>query len=382
MRSPYTQNTFLFEIMPDIFLIIIGLAVLGIMAYLATQLQQLKKPQETGEQKMMLELLEGLRRTIQDGDNKNRVEMQAKMDKIVLHLTEHQHRSLDTIQKQFGQSAKIIEEVTKKLTQLDDTNKQVVGFAEQMKSLENILKNPKQRGVLGEYLLESLLGNILAPQQFQMQYKFKNGEIVDAAIFYKNQIIPVDAKFSLEKYNLLMQENDKKRRENLEKEFKMDLKNRIDETSKYIRPTENTTDFAFMFIPAEGIYYNLLVYNVGTVEVNTQDLVEYAFKKHVIIVSPTSFFAYLETVLQGLKQQKMEESVQDIVKRVGELGRHLNSYQSFMIKLGNNLGTSVSMYNQAAGEFKKIDKDVYKITKGEEGGKIAEMMMLEKPLQD
>lgn len=357
---------------------IIGIAIVGALIYLISELQKLKTPQDDQSQKLMLDVMEKLRVSVQDGDDKTRKSLQDQLDKMTKQLAEHQKGSLDTLQKQFGQSAKIIEEVTKKLTMLDETNKQVVGFAEQMKSLENILKNPKQRGILGEYLLESLLGNILAPEQFQMQYKFKNGEIVDSVIFFKDKIIPIDAKFSLEKYNMIMQENDKRRREQLEKEFKVDLKNRIDETSKYIRPIENTTDFAFMFIPAEGIYYNLLVYNVGTVEVNTQDLVEYAFKKHVIIVSPTSFFAYLETVLQGLKALKMEESVQEIVKRVGELGRHLKSYQTFMVKLGNNLGTSVSMYNQASHEFKKIDKDVYKISDG--GTEIgADLPLLEKP---
>lgn len=362
----------------EILYVIIGLAIVGALVYLISELQKLKQPQDDQSQKLMLDVMEKLRVSVQDGDDKTRKALQDQLDKMTKQLAEHQKGSLDTLQKQFGQSAKIIEEVTQKLTKLDETNKQVVGFAEQMKSLENILKNPKQRGILGEYLLESLLGNILAPEQFQMQYKFKNGEIVDSVIFFKDKIIPIDAKFSLEKYNMIMQENDKKRRETLEKEFKVDLKNRIDETSKYIRPIENTTDFAFMFIPAEGIYYNLLVYNVGTVEVNTQDLVEYAFKKHVIIVSPTSFFAYLETVLQGLKALKMEESVQEIVKRVGELGRHLKSYQTFMVKLGNNLGTSVSMYNQASHEFKKIDKDVYKISDGNtEIG--AELPLLEKP---
>lgn len=362
----------------EILYVIIGLAIVGALIYLISELQKLKTPQDDQSQKLMLDVMEKLRASVQDGDDKTRKALQDQLDKMTKQLAEHQKGSLDTLQKQFWQSAKIIEEVTQKLTKLDETNKQVVGFAEQMKSLENILKNPKQRGILGEYLLESLLGNILAPEQFQMQYKFKNGEIVDSVIFFKDKIIPIDAKFSLEKYNMIMQENDKKRRETLEKEFKVDLKNRIDETSKYIRPIENTTDFAFMFIPAEGIYYNLLVYNVGTVEVNTQDLVEYAFKKHVIIVSPTSFFAYLETVLQGLKALKMEESVQEIVKRVGELGRHLKSYQTFMVKLGNNLGTSVSMYNQASHEFKKIDKDVYKISDGNtEIG--AELPLLEKP---
>ena len=362
----------------EILYVLIGLAIVGALVYLISELRVMKQPADAGSQKLMLDVMEKLRTSVQDGDDKTRKAMQDQLDKMTKQLSEHQRGSLDTMQKQFGQSAKIIEEVTKKLTKLDETNKQVVGFAEQMKSLEDILKNPKQRGILGEYLLESLLGNILAPGQFQMQYKFKNGEIVDAVIFFNGKIIPIDAKFSLEKYNMIMKENDKKRREAHEKEFKADLKNRIDETSKYIRPIENTTEFAFMFIPAEGIYHNLLVYNVGTVDVNTQDLIEYAFKKHVIIVSPTSFFAYLETVLQGLKALKMEESVQEIVKKVGELGLHLSSYQTFMGKLGSNLGTTVSMYNQAAHEFKKIDKDVYKISDGKQLVGV-DLPLLEKP---
>jgi DNA recombination protein RmuC len=246
----------------------------------------------------------------------------------------------------------------------------VLGFSEQMQSLENILKNPKQRGILGEYFLETLLGHVLQPNQYKMQYKFENGEIVDAAIFFKDKIIPIDAKFSLEKYNKIMEEKDTKKREKLEKDFKLDIKNRIDETFKYIRPKEGTTDFAFMFIPAEGIYYNLLVYKVGTLDINANDLIEYAFKKHVIIVSPTSFFAYLETVLQGLKALKMEESVKEIIKKVGDLGKHIGTYDTYMQKMGTNLGTTVNMYNNAYTEFKKIDKDVYKITEGKSGGGI------------
>ena len=366
----------------DSLLIFLVLGLLGAVAYLIFQLRGISSPKEDASQKIMLEVIENLRKSMQESDVKGRRELNERFDSITKQLMSSQHRSVETLQKQFGQSAKIIEEVTRKLTKLDETNKQVVGFAEQMKSLENILKNPKQRGILGEYFLETLLGNVLAPNQYKMQYKFKDGEIVDSVIYFKDKLIPVDAKFSLEKYNLLMQEHDKDKRDKLEKEFKGDLKNRIDETSKYIRPNEDTTDFAFMFLPAEGIYYNLLVYNVGAVEVNAQDLIEYAFKKHVIIVSPTSFFAYLETVLQGLKALKMEESVKDIVKKVGELGRHMGADENYMTKLGGHLGTTVNMYNSATSEFRKIDKDVYKITDGEEGGKLPSEVLtpVEKPL--
>ncbi len=256
-------------------------------------------------------------------------------------------------------------DVREKLTKLDATNTQVVNFATQLQSLENILKNPKQRGILGEYFLEALLGNILQPKQYQMQYKFPNGEIVDAVVFIKDQIVPIDAKFSLEKFNLIQEAKDKEVREKLEKEFKIDIKNRIDETAKYIRPEENTTDFAFMFIPAEGVFYSLLMYKVGSAEISSKDLIEYAFSKKVIIVSPTSFFAYLQTVLQALKSLKVEESVKDIIKHVQKLDRHVKTYNDIYEGLGKNLSATVNKYNTGYQEIKKIDKDVANITSGE-----------------
>lgn len=282
-----------------------------------------------------------------------------------------------SMQKQYGISTRLVADVTEKLAKLEETNKNVMGFAEQLQSLEDILKNPKQRGVLGEYYLETVLKNVLPPAAYQMQYKFKDGEIVDAVIFVKDKIIPIDSKFSLENYNRLLQERDQANKEALEKQFKIDLKNRIDETSKYIRPNENTMEFAFMFIPAEAIYYDLLVNQVGAVKVNTRDLVEYAFKeKRVIIVSPTSFFAYLQTVLQGLRAMQIEESAKEIRKNVELLQKHLLSYEDYLKKLGNHLGTAVNTYNSGYVEFRKIDKDVARVTGGES---TVEPLQLDKP---
>lgn len=354
-------------------LIIIGLAILGALALLILKLKDLKK--EPQDQKLIFDYIEALRKDLRESGVENRKEAQEKLDKIDERIAKGLKHSTETLQQQFSQSARLIQDVTKQLTQLDQTNKQVLNFSEKMQSLENILKNPKQRGILGEYFLESLLSHVLAPNQYQMQYSFKNGEIVDAVIFFKDKIIPIDAKFSLEKYNKIMDEQEEIKREKLEKEFKMDVKIRIDETSKYIRSNEDTTDFAFMFIPAEGIYYNLLIYKTGTLDINANDLIEYAFKKHVIIVSPTSFFAYLQTVLQGLKAMKMEESVKEIIKKVGDLGKHLSGYETYMQKVGSNLGTTVNMYNSAYKEFKKIDKDVYSITDGESGGAVTPLLV-------
>ena len=194
-----------------------------------------------------------------------------------------------SVREQFGESQKLIKEITAELVHVKETSRQVVGFAEQLQNLQDILQNPKQRGVLGEYFLQTVLENVFPPGRFKMQYKFENGDIVDAVIFLdKNKILPIDSKFSLENYNRILETRDSLERERLEKLFKQDLKNRIDETSKYIRPSENTMDFAFMFIPSEAIYYDLLINQVGSVKTNTRDLIEYAFKnKRVIMVSPT-----------------------------------------------------------------------------------------------
>ncbi|OGZ37301.1 MAG: hypothetical protein A3D38_00030 [Candidatus Portnoybacteria bacterium RIFCSPHIGHO2_02_FULL_40_23] len=304
--------------------------------------------------------------------------LQQQINQVNQVLDSKLSKSNKSMRIQFQESAKIIRDVTEKLTKLDDTNKQVVGFAQQLQSLENILTNPKQRGILGEYYLETVLKNVLPPNAYQLQYAFDDGEVVDAAIFIKDKIIPVDSKFSLENYNRIVQEKNEAERNKLEKQFKLDLKTRIDETAKYIKPNKGTMDFAFMFIPAEGIYYDLLINQVGAVKVATRDLIEYAFRdKHVIIVSPTSFHAYLQTVLQGLRALQIEESAVEIRKRVEMLAMHLRSYEEYMQKLGNNLGTTVNMYNNAYKEFGKIDKDVVKITG--EGKSEMEIQQIEKP---
>ena len=308
-------------------------------------------------------------------DNQSNLMLQNQMNEMARVLDKRMSESSAMFQNQFGQSARIIRDVTERLTKLDETNKQVVNFADQLKNLQDILKNPKQRGILGEYYLETVLKNVMPPNNFKMQYEFKDGTIVDAAIFVGKKIIPVDSKFSLENYNRLLETRDENEKTRLENQFRQDLKNRIDETSKYVKPSENTMDFAFMFIPSEAVFYDVLINKVGSV--NAKDLVEYAFNdKKVIIVSPTSFFAYLQTVLQGLRALQIEESAKEIRKRVEELRRHIGSYENYMKKLGTHLGTTVGMYNSASKEFGKIDKDVMRIS-GKSAG--IEPMVLDKP---
>jgi DNA recombination protein RmuC len=328
-----------------------GVVIVGFGVALCAMNQRLKDLKNSSA----VELLKGDVTELSRGIN--------NLQQTVGDKLEHNNLSMQTsMQKQLSESAKLVSDVTQRLAKLDETNRRVVGVADELKTLQNVLQNPKQRGVFGEYYLESVLDNILPIKNYQMQYKFKDGEIVDAVVFLdKGQILPIDSKFSLENYNRMVGENSKPEREKLLAKVRNDLKNRIDETSKYIRPSEKTMDFAFMFIPSESLYYDLLIGDVGTGS-SARDLIEYAFRdKKVIIVSPTSFMAYLQTVLQGLRSLQIEEQAKDIQIRVGQLGQHIGRFDEFMGKLGRSLSQTVGHYNEAHKELGKVDKDVVKI---------------------
>lgn len=274
---------------------------------------------------------------------------------------EQAERLISTISKQVSEQ---LLEVTKEQTKTNEATTRFMTIAEQLANLEKVLKHQKQRGNLGEASLELILGNILPPGSYKMQYEFPGGETVDAVVVTKEGVIPIDAKFSLDNYQRLVNAIDDAQREELEKQFKNDLKMRIDECAKYVRVKDGTLPFAFMYIPAEAIYYDLLINEVGSVKVNTRNLIDYAYnEKKVIIVSPTTFAAYLQSVLYGFKAFKIEETAKDIAKNVESLGRHVKAYEDYYKKLGNSLSTTVNHFNVGYKELGKIDKDVLRITK-------------------
>ena len=333
---------------------------------------QLQKKQNNDPTSLFFEMnkqlrddIEKMRKSVESSSGENRKEIQQKLDGIHKGMDDFQKHTKDSLQKQFKDTANIITNVSERLKGLEVTNKQVLSFTEQMKSLEKILQNPKQRGIFGEIQLSNLLANVLPPDHYQMQYSFKNGDKVDAVLFYNDFVVPIDSKFSLENYNKMVEEDNSDRKIDFENEFKKDIKNRINETAKYIRPNENTTEYAFMFIPADGLYQSLLSNKVGTLEVNSKNLIEYAFNKKVMIVSPMSLFPYLQTALKALNELKMEANIEVIKKNLYNLTNHLKAYEDCIQRLGKNLGTVVNQYNEASSEFKKIDKDVIKISSGE-----------------
>ena len=308
--------------------------------------------------------IQNIRKEISDNSEKSRLEIESKLKIINKEISDFQISSKSTMQKQFADSNKIIKDVTNELAKIKGTNEQVLSFANQMKSLEKILGNQKQRGIFGEIQLENLLSNVLPPEIFQMQYSFRNGEMVDAIIKVNDNIIPIDAKFSLDNYNRMIESSDENEIKVLEKKFKEDIKSRIDETSKYIKPQEKTLDYAFMFIPADGLYQDLLNSRVGSLKINSNELVSYAYLKKVMIVSPMSLFPMLQITMKALNNLKFEKEIDTVIKNVRNLSNHLASYQLYHDKLGNTLKTVVNHYNKTSDEFGKIDKDISRISNG------------------
>lgn len=312
-------------------------------------------------------------------------ELSKTMDSKLGETSKHMH---ETVRNQFHDSQRLIKEINDQVNkQLQDVNKgqvemkersnQIFTIAEQLQDLQRTLKSQKERGNFGEQSLELILSNILPPDVYQIQYRFSDNTVVDAVIHARDGMIPVDAKFSLESYNQLINEDDEEIKNRYAKRFKEDLKKRIDETAKYINPKEGTLPFAFMFIPAEGIYYDLLINRVGGTDVNARNLVDYAMNdKKVIIVSPTTFYAYLQSVLYGFNAFQIEKNAEKIQKNVGDLSRHIKKYDEYFKKIGISLKTTVNHYNSADKELMKIDKDVTRITGSAVG---VEALQIDKP---
>jgi len=234
-------------------------------------------------------------------------------------------------------------------------------IAAELKTLQNVLQNPKQRGVLGEYYLEQILKNTLPPGTFQLQYKLGEGTIVDAVVKLDDKVLPIDSKFSLENYNRLIDAKEAERPA-LERAFKEDLKRRIDETSKYIKPGKGTLDQALMFIPSEAIYYDLLANKVGLGGVSGRNLMQYAaVDKKVTIVGPSTLSAMLQTIVQGLRSIEIHKDTEKIRKNIEQLSKHLVAHNGYMLKLGSSLGTTVGHFNTTYKELGKIDRDIVKI---------------------
>lgn len=345
--------------------IILAAIILGFLVTIAVMVQQSKGSNNDSANNLLKQDLTNLSEGLQKLNDGLKDTLTTRLDK-----------NQEQMNKQYEASAKIIRDVTQRLTELDKTNRQVGDIAGELKSLQNVLQNPKQRGVLGEFYLEQILQNVLPPGSYKLQHKIAEGLVVDAAILMDDKILPIDSKFSLENYNRLVEAKGEQRAR-LEKLFKEDLKRRIDETAKYIQPKKGTLDQALMFIPSEAIYYDLLANKVGASGVSGRDLMQYAaVDKHVSIVGPSTLSAMLQIISQGLKSMEIQKDTEVIRKNIEQLQKHLLAYDVHYKRIGNSLSATVGHYNHASKELGKIDKDIVKIGGGEQ---VLDPLLIDRP---
>lgn len=255
------------------------------------------------------------------------------------------------ISQNLGSTASVFGNVKEQLGRLEVTNKQIVDISRDISSLQELLRAPKFRGAMGEVLLENLLSQVLPKQHYDTQYRFKSGDAVDAIIRLGERLVPVDAKFSLENFQKMLETQDEQAKTVLRRKFISDVKNRIDEvSSKYILPQENTYDFALMYIPAENVYYEVII---------KEDIFSYSMSKKVIPVSPNTFYAYLQVICLGLKGLKVEENAKNILKSLSALGIEIDKFKEEFNTLGSHINNANSKYLDSQ---KRLDKVADKLT--------------------
>ena len=252
-----------------------------------------------------------------------------------------------------GSATNVFGNVKEQLGRLEETNKQIVHISKDISSLQELLRAPKFRGAMGEVLLENLLSQVLPKDHYATQYRFKSGEAVDAVIKLGERIVPVDAKFSLENFQKMLEAQDEPLKINLRKKFIQDVKNRIDEvSSKYILPQENTYDFALMYIPAENVYYEVVI---------KEDIFAYSMSKKVIPVSPNTFYAYLQVICLGLKGLKVEENAKAILKSLSALEIEIDRFKEEFNILGSHLVNANTKYTDSQKRLDKVSDKLVNI---------------------
>lgn len=297
--------------------------VIGVVAvlifWLNKKLSELSQNSKPGE-----ELLEWLKSTSQRMDDQNK------------HFTQTLQISTKTLNERLDNAARVISQVQRNIGEMSEIGRG-------MKDLQEFLRSPKLRGNIGEQVLKELLGQMLPKQSFHLQYAFKSGAMVDAAIKTAAGIIPVDSKFPMENFRKMMAVQDEAEKKMVEKEFVRDVKKHVDDISKkYILTDEGTIDYALMYIPSEAVYYEI---------VNNSELFDYAGSKRVLPVSPVTFYAYMKAILMSFEGQKIEARARQILSSIRAVQKDYNKVEENLGVLGRHIQNSYNQMNNVLSGF-------------------------------
>lgn len=273
--------------------------------------------------------------------------------KLGMESSKNINDRLDTAAKVFG-------ELQNKLGKLEEANEKIFNVGRDISSLQEILKKPKARGSLGEFFLADLLGEMLPHNRFELQYRFKNNEIVDAVIHIGDSILAIDSKFPLDNFQRLLERDKVEDRIPFKKMFVQDVKKHIDAIAKkYIQPAEGTFDFAFMYIMAENVFYEVITGDEdSSAELTLQ---EYALKKRIILVSPNSFYAYLAVLMQALRGERLQKNIHQIITQIRQLTIELGKFRSDFDKIGHHLHNLRTSYEASEKHLERYQDRLEKI---------------------
>ncbi len=269
-----------------------------------------------------------------------------------------------TVGNRLDNATKIYGDVANTLGKLQEANQQLLEVGRSIAGLQELLRAPKFRGELGEDMLENILAQVLPKEYYQLQYRFRTGETVDAVIRLAGHLVPVDSKFSMENFQKMMAQDNENERNMYRKNFIRDVKKRIDEVaSKYILPDEGTFDFALMYIYAEGVYYETII---------KEDLLKYALQKKVIPVSPNTFYAYLQVICLGLRGMKIESNIKRVIDSLSRLQIDLGKFKEDFRVMGGHLRNAATKYEEADRKLERFSDKLTSIEQTKQVEKLEE----------
>jgi len=281
--------------------------------------------------------------------------MQQQLDALREQLSTSLSQNTGTINQRLDHAARLYGDLRNQLGRLSEANAQIQAMVKDVSSLQDILRPPKLRGGMGEVLLENLLREILPPERFELQHRFRTGHIVDGVIRLKEGLVPVDAKFPLENFRRMLEAKTDEERKGARREFSRNVKKHIDDIhEKYILTEEGTFPFALMYIPAENVYYETII--KGEEDDNEKALYAYATTKQVMPVSPNSFYAYLLTLAQGFRGLKIEERALEIINHLNRLRQELDRFTEDFHKVGMHLANAQTRFGEAEKRLTRFDE--------------------------
>ena len=326
---------------------------------------------------LMQQEVESLRGQLTEAMQRNQETVNQQLNQVTFQVnsqlnqvTQQLQRSTGDLNSRLDNAARVVQEVSKGLGGLSEATKKVFEVGKDIASLQEILRSPKLRGGLGELFLGDLLAQIFPLAHYTLQHRFKSGEAVDAVIKLGRNLVPVDAKFPLENFKRVVETATEDDRKAAKRKFISDVKKHIDAISgKYILPDEGTFDFALMYIPAENVYYELIIRDEA---VDTdKGLLNYAFTKRVVPVSPNSFYAYLQTILLGLKGMHIEDQAQEILRSLARLSGDFKKFQEEFELVGKHLTNTKMRYDESDKRLAKFGDKLQSLT-GTEAGHVIE----------